>query len=103
MLAVERDPGNVSRMMNTECQDRKTKFHEKSSNARDIPLAEYMSAQDDPFSYRREDSGSQSPSASWKTAITARVNSLWKYADRRQNKQRVCRKDAAASGRICIS
>ena len=78
VVTDERDLRNASKIMDTEYRNKKTKFHEESSNARDIPLAEYLSAQDDPFSYRREDNESRSPSASWKTAITARVNSLWK-------------------------
>ena len=77
-MTDERDLRKALWLMDAGCRDGMVEFYDEFSGARDMPMSEFLSVQNDPFSSKRKDNRPQSAPASWMTAITARVNSLWK-------------------------
>ena len=77
-MTDERDLRKAPGLMDAECRDGMVEFYDENSDARDMPMSECWGVQDDHFSCKKKDIRPQSAPVPWKTAITARVNALWK-------------------------
>jgi len=78
VVTDERDLRKAPELMDAGCRDGMVEFYDEFSDARDMTMSEFLSEQNDPFSCKKKDIRPQSAPVSWTTAITTRVNALWK-------------------------